>query len=79
MKLMPGRPSILIQPRLKNILFPTPNPPIGLGYIASYLEQHGFKTYLIDLNIYNTTTATLLDFIGQKEPLLVGISSNTPN
>ncbi|MHA1682725.1 MAG: B12-binding domain-containing radical SAM protein [Promethearchaeota archaeon] len=71
------RPVILIRPRIEKMIYEMPNPPIGLGYLSSYLERHGYKCYILDLSILNIEEETLFQFIERKGPLLIGISALT--
>ena len=68
---------LLLRPPITKMLFPMVNPPIGLGYLTSYLEQHGFKVYLIDFNIRNISMHTFESFIQKINPLLIGITALT--
>ena len=54
-----------------------PNPPIGLGYLASYMENMGFNVFLIDLSLRNISNEVLSSFIKKKNPILIGISALT--
>ena len=40
---------VLIRPLFPKYL--QPNPPIGLGYLATMLEQNGFKVHIIDCSL----------------------------
>ncbi|MCP8315925.1 MAG: cobalamin-dependent protein, partial [archaeon] len=55
-------------------------PPLGLLYIATVLNEAGFRVKIFDLNILSSNTP-LNDFLKQVEalnPLMIGISSSTP-
>ena len=53
------------------------NPPIGLGYLASYLTQNGFKVYILDLAFRRIGLDVLFSFIRKHKPLFVGLSALT--
>ncbi|MBD3188352.1 hypothetical protein GF325_16070, partial [Candidatus Bathyarchaeota archaeon] len=67
----------LLRPSIVMNAFSMPNPPIGLGYLASYLEREGFKVYIIDLTVRRITEDTLAKFLMKKNPMLIGISALT--
>ena len=69
---------ILIRSKIFNMAFTQPNPPIGLGYLASYLENHGFKVQILDLPVINITKDVLIQYIQKKKPILVGITALSP-
>jgi radical SAM superfamily enzyme YgiQ (UPF0313 family) len=56
----------------------TSNPPMGLLYIAAYLERKGFSVRLIDPYPERLSLKDVLAEIEKADPLLVGISSMTP-
>ncbi|MHA1679651.1 MAG: B12-binding domain-containing radical SAM protein [Promethearchaeota archaeon] len=53
------------------------NPPIGLGYLASFLKERGFRVYILDLALRRIERETVIRFIKKKNPLFVGISALT--
>ena len=68
---------ILIRPKIKDMIYEMPNPPIGLGYLASFVQKYNYKAYILDLAIQNITNETLIKLINKKKPLLIGISALT--
>lgn len=63
------------------ILFLYPNydshvihPPLGLGYLASYLEKHGHQVSIFDGTAKNASIKDFLETISDFKPDLVGIS-----
>lgn len=68
----------LVRPNVDVAWWVCPNPPLGLGYLASYLEANGFRVDILDLTIVNATTATLIQLFKKNEPLLVGLTALTP-
>ena len=66
---------ILIRPNFTRTL--QPNPPIGLGYLASFLEKNNHKVILIDCRIRNISNETLLNLIKKYRPQVVGITALT--
>ena len=55
--------------------FSAPNPPLGLMYIASYLEMHGFSVYIESVG--KMSKNKFIRALDQKNPRIVGISSMT--
>lgn len=53
------------------------NPPLGLAYIAAYLEREGIKVGLLDDEIERLDRRELKKRIMQEKPLIVGISATT--
>jgi anaerobic magnesium-protoporphyrin IX monomethyl ester cyclase len=58
-------------PRFDNSIFRFP--PIGLGYIAAYLKQHGVSVEIVDCTFLNQKQA--LQRIIQTKPAIIGIQS----
>ncbi len=68
---------------------PSPNPgailshriqgliPLGIGYIATVLNQNGFHAKLMDFYLKNVSRQTLIDFIEEYHPRVIGISTTT--
>ena len=52
-------------------------PPLGLGYLSSYLQERGIETKIIDAVRDNLTEDVLLDRILQEQPEAVGIMCMT--
>ena len=53
------------------------NPPIGLGYIASYLAKHGYKVKIFDLALRAIEDDALFYYIERTKPIFVGLSALT--
>ncbi len=51
--------------------------PLGLGYIAAYLESHGFNVEMLLEDGANDVLYSVRDHISRKDYLFVGISSMT--
>jgi len=56
----------------------TSSPPMGLLYIAAYLEKNGISVRLVDPQPEKLNLKQILNEIKKEEPLAVGISSMTP-
>ncbi|MFA5358750.1 MAG: radical SAM protein [Patescibacteria group bacterium] len=56
----------------------TSNPPMGLLYIAAYLEKYGVSVRLIDPFPEQLNLADILKEIELEKPLVIGISAMTP-
>ncbi|MGA2032300.1 MAG: radical SAM protein [Thermoguttaceae bacterium] len=52
-------------------------PPLGLGYLSSYLQKRGIETKIIDAVRDNLTADVLVDRILQEQPEAVGIMCMT--
>lgn len=64
---------VLIQPKYSGHVL---HPPLGLGYIASFLQREGHIVNIIDANLGLSHTK-IIDKIKQIEPGLIGISVMT--
>lgn len=64
-------PSSIISHRIQGI------PPLGLGYIATYLINSNFRVKIIDLAIDSSTIFDVIEIIEMKKPRIVGISTST--
>lgn len=51
-------------------------PPLGICYIASYLEEKGYKVDIIDGSVRNLTLKQLVHQILSFHPIALGITSN---
>jgi len=56
----------------------TSSPPMGLLYIAAYLEKKGISVRLIDPFPEKLDLEDILRIVEEEKPLLIGISSMTP-
>ncbi|MDO9577106.1 MAG: radical SAM protein [Candidatus Cloacimonadales bacterium] len=65
---------ILIRPRYKSHLI---TPPLGLGYLSSYLQKHGIETIIIDALRDNISNDEVLSKIMVGKPDAVGITCLT--
>ncbi len=54
------------------------NPPLGIAYIASYMEKLGYKITIIDMAALEMNLEVLKNEIKRIKPKIVGISSMTP-
>lgn len=52
-------------------------PPLGIGYIATYVSQFGYKVKLIDMSIPEETIYEVLDIVNNGNPKMIGISTTT--
>ena len=52
-------------------------PPLGLGYIASFLEKQGIEVKIIDLGVEDINYFGLQDMIMEMNPDFIGITANT--
>jgi len=71
---------VLIRPDFSSLtqyIYKQVNPPIGLGYLASYLEENGYVVHVIDLALKRVEFNDLVEYIKKSNPLLVGISALT--
>jgi len=53
--------------------------PLGVGYLATILEQQGHAVRIFDQNVEGREDALLLDLAAQFQPDVVGFSVITPN
>ncbi len=51
-------------------------PPLGLGYIGSFLEKNGHECTIIDANAMKLKNETVAEQIKKLEPDIIGIHSN---
>lgn len=52
-------------------------PPLGIGYIATYVSQFGYKVRLLDMSIPENTLYELLEIVNAGTPKMIGISTTT--
>lgn len=52
-------------------------PPLGLGYIATYLKKYGYQVRILDFYIRTVTLAGLDAMLSEQSPAVVGISATT--
>ena len=64
---------ILIRPKFTKTL--QPNPPLGLGYLASFLEKHNHKVILIDCWVLKISKEGIFDIIKKVKPTIVGLTA----
>ena len=55
----------------------TSEPPLGIMYIASYLEEHGISVKIFDPTAQRLSLGDLLKKIEDEAPLLIGLSALT--
>ncbi len=65
---------LLLRPKIK-ISIPQQNPPIGLGYIASFLRLHGHKVDIIDCAIMKESYTQIRSRIEAMNPDVIGITA----
>ncbi|MBN2121076.1 MAG: radical SAM protein [Candidatus Omnitrophica bacterium] len=51
--------------------------PLGLAYLASYLESQGLSAEIFDMNIYEGSFELLKKILKETKPLVVGVSAFT--
>jgi len=51
--------------------------PLGLCYLASFLEKKEFKTEILDLNFYKNKELVLINYLKKFNPRFVGLTGNT--
>lgn len=54
-------------------------PPLGIAYIASFLEQNGIDVKILDVKALNLTKEETYGYIERENPDIVGVTSMTPN
>lgn len=69
---------ILINPRLSKKIRVKIYPPIGLGYLASYLENAGHKVRIVDSLVMNYDMDDIKKELKQFDPDVVGVTATTP-
>ncbi|MFH1905659.1 MAG: radical SAM protein [bacterium] len=67
---------ILISPYTYFRTVPGTTPPSGIAYIASYVRSKGYNVSLLDADISKMKNERVLDYIIQRDPILIGISVN---
>lgn len=65
---------LLVRPNYRSHII---TPPLGLGYLSSYLKKHGVKTKIIDGLRDNLSSDDLLQKISSEKPDAVGITCLT--
>ncbi|MFT4143482.1 MAG: radical SAM protein [Mobilitalea sp.] len=64
-------PGSILSHRIQGLL------PLGIGYIATVLNQNSFNAKLMDFYLKTVTRVTLLNFIEKHHPKIIGISTTT--
>lgn len=54
-------------------------PPLGLGYIAAVLREHGFRVAIVDLHIIAGQPEDIIKECRRRRPAIVGITAATPS
>lgn len=62
---------LLIQPPYQTHVV---NPPLGMGYLASYVKREGHRVELLDLNLLHRKPEWVAAFLHDARPDLVGVS-----
>ena len=57
--------------------YPRKSPPLGLAYLAAYVEQTGFRSHIHDFNIYQINDDDFKELLLSKPWLMVGMSFMT--
>lgn len=52
-------------------------PPLGLGYLATYIRQFGYNSQILDFYIRTVTLVELRKILKEESPFVVGISTTT--
>lgn len=52
-------------------------PPLGLGYLATYIKQFGYTAKILDFYLRNVTLVELSEILCNNTPKIVGISTTT--
>lgn len=58
--------------------FSSDQPPMGLAYIASVMQQHGCEVRIIDANVEKLNAETVVRRVAQQRPDIVGLTVTTP-
>jgi len=53
--------------------------PLGLCYLAAYLESKGISTEILDMQIYSHPYKMLVQILSQRRPRIAGVPSYSPN
>ena len=67
---------LLLRPYF-NFIFSQPNPPLGLGYLASCLEKAGHKVIILDLPIWRIPNNKINTYVERIRPDIIGITALT--
>lgn len=67
----------LIRPPEVNPYWSSPEPLLGAGYLAAYLESHGYDVRILDANYHGWTQRQIINGLVEYGPDLVGFSSMT--
>ena len=57
--------------------YPRKSPPLGLAYLAAYVERAGFKPYIHDFNIFQINDEDFKELLLSKPWLMIGMSFMT--
>jgi anaerobic magnesium-protoporphyrin IX monomethyl ester cyclase len=60
-----------------NALVTSATVPLGLAYLASYVEEHGFRAKILDNNIEHLSRKRFSDYLKRVKPKAVGFSAST--
>lgn len=66
-------------PKVSNFIKFIQSFPIGLGYLAAVLEREGFKVNILDAQLRDLTIESVLKYIKDFNPDIVGITTLTAN
>jgi radical SAM superfamily enzyme YgiQ (UPF0313 family) len=70
---------LIIAPRAEGDLERGGLPFLGIGYIASWLERHGYEAIIIDAHTFNWDTDKSIKEILKHNPRTVGVTATTNN
>lgn len=57
---------------------PPEYPPLNLGYLASFLNEHNYDVDIIDLDMEKNLNGKLIGLLKEKKYLMVGLTFTTP-
>lgn len=60
-----------------NALVTSVTPPLGLAYLASYVENHGFQARILDNSIERISRREFSDYLAKIKPKVVGFTAST--
>lgn len=69
----------VISPRAEGDLERGGLPFLGVGYVASWIEKHGYNVLIIDAHTFNLSVEKTVEKILEQNPQAVGIAATTNN
>lgn len=64
-------------PQSPGMFYPGKEIPLGLAYLAAYLEEEGIAVEILDMNVYDRHFEVLSEALRRLKPKVVGISAFT--